>query len=491
MGLQFRHMRFAPEYITNVLTDNFEDAKELLLSPLMAIHYAHLVMLTEQGIVSRADAAAIRTALDGISLDAVRQAVYDGTYEDLFFYVERLLKEACGEDVAGRLHTARSRNDIDMTMYRIRQREFIAALAHAMLALRENLIALAERHTETVYGAHTHTQPAQPSTMAHYLLAVIEQLERDGTRLAAAYASTNQNPLGACAITGTGFPIDRQRTSALLGFDRPTGNTYGSIATVDYLLESVSATAVAVVGLGRVVQDFLLWCTMEFGYLRLGDGFVQGSSIMPQKRNPVALEHARAIGSKAFGQAQGILAAVHNTPFGDIVDTEDDLQPLVASMFRDATRMFTLVAAAMKGADFDVSRLAARADYGGTTLTELADTLVRDHGLPFGTAHGIAALLLKARTEDPSAALSGALAKASQAILGSALEYSEADLQRIMSPRHFVEVRTTHGGPAPAETSRAITESARLLQRDRDGWKARRARLAQAEADLAARAESL
>ena len=149
--------------------------------------------------------------------------------------------------------------------------------------------------------------------------------------------------MGACAITGTGFPINRQRTSELLGFSAPTGNTYGSIATVDYLLQSVSATAILLVGLGRVVQDFLLWCTMEFGYLRLGEGFVQSSSIMPQKRNPVALEHARAIGSKAVGQAQAIMTAVHNTPFGDIVDTEDDLQPLVASMFRDATRTVALV----------------------------------------------------------------------------------------------------------------------------------------------------
>ena len=266
-----------------------------------------------------------------------------------------------------------------MTMYRMRQREFIAALAGATLDLREALLALAERHTATVYGAHTHTQPAQPATIAHYLLAVIEQLERDGTRLGAAYESTNHSPLGACAITGTGFPIDRNRTSELLGFSGPTGNTYGSIATVDYLLESAAATSVLIVGLGRVIQDLLLWCTMEFGYLRLSDGFVQGSSIMPQKRNPVALEHARAIGSKAVGQAQAIITAVHNTPFGDVVDTEDDLQPLVASMFRDATRAVTLLAAAMRLADFDVERLAARAGVGGTTLTELADTLVRDH----------------------------------------------------------------------------------------------------------------
>jgi argininosuccinate lyase len=313
------------------------------------------------------------------------------------------------------------------------------------------------------------------------LLGVIEQLERDSERLASAYDVTNQNPLGACAITGTGFAIDRGRTSDLLGFSSPTGNTYGSIATVDYLLESVAATSILLIGLGRVVQDFLLWCTMEFGYLRLGEGFVQSSSIMPQKRNPVALEHARAIGSKAVGQAQAIATAVHNTPFGDIVDTEDDLQPLVAAMFRDATRTLTLVAATMRGADFDVSRLAARAGDGGTTLTELADTLVRDHDLPFRAAHSIAALLLKARTEDPGASLSAALAKASAALIGRSIEYSDEDLQRIMSPRYFVDVRRTHGGPAPSETARALNASRALLNAHRESWKARRDRLHQAE----------
>ena len=275
-----------------------------------------------------------------------------------------------------------------------------------------------------------------------------------------------------------GFPIDRDRTSELLGFNGPTGNTYGSIATVDYLLESVSATSVLIVGLGRVIQDLLLWCTMEFGYLRLSDGFVQGSSIMPQKRNPVALEHARAIGSKAVGQAQAIVTAVHNTPFGDIVDTEDDLQPLVASMFRDATRMVTLVAAAMRLADFDVEQLASRAAVGGTTLTELADTLVRDHGLPFRSAHAIAALLLKARPKIRRRRCRTRCRRRRRALLGKPLDYTEADLQKIMSPRHFVEVRTTYGGPAPKETpgrsanrSGSSTTIAKLAGRGATAWR--------------------
>ena len=165
-------MKFAPDYITHVLNENFEDAKTLFLGPLLSVHYAHLVMLVEQGIVSAGDAHGLRSALDSISEDAIRRVTYDGTYEDLFFYVERLIVASCDEDVAGRLHTARSRNDIDMTMYRMRQRGFVLDLFDATLALRRALIDVAARHRETVFPAHTHTQPAQPTTVAHYLLGV-------------------------------------------------------------------------------------------------------------------------------------------------------------------------------------------------------------------------------------------------------------------------------------------------------------------------------
>jgi len=484
-------MRFAPEYVNYVLNENFEDAKALFLSPLMSIHRAHLVMLAETGIVSARDAHTLRAALDSVSEDQVRSAAYDGSCEDLFFFVEHLLVEACGEDVAGRLHTARSRNDIDMTMYRMRQREFILELVDATLQLRASLLDLARAHHGTIMAAHTHTQPAQPTTVAHYLLAVIEQLERDVVRLQAACLTTNRNPLGACAITGTGFPIDRALTSALLGFDGPTGNTYGSIATVDYLLESTYATGTLIAGLGRVVQDLLLWGTLEVNYVRFGDGFVQSSSIMPQKRNPVAIEHARAIGSKALGQAHAIGIAVHNTPFGDIVDTEDDLQPLVWSMFRDATRAVRLVAAAMQTATFDAERLEAHAGDGGTTMSELADTLVREHRMPFKTAHAIAAQVLKVRAQHPEAKPTETLAAVAFELVGRPITYSEERLQEVLSPRYFVTVRKTPGGPAPDETARAAAASAEKLDADRAWLAGRRESLKAARDLLAVRSAAL
>ena len=477
-------MPLSPDYIRLVLNDNFEDAKRLFLGPLMAIHYAHLVMLADQGILAREDARRIRTALDAIDLAAVREAMYDGTCEDLFFHVERALAAAGGGDAAGHLHTARSRNDIDMTMYRMRQREWLLELIDRGLALRRALLDAADRHVTTIFPAHTHTQPAQPTTVAHYLLAVVEQAERDTSRLLAAYATTNRSPLGACAITGTGFPIDRQRTSDLLGFDGPTGNTYGSIATIDYTLEGAAAAAVALVGLGRFVQDLLLWSTVEVGYVRLADGLVQTSSIMPQKRNPVALEHARALTSKALGQAQALPLVVHNTPFGDIVDTEDDLQPLVATMFRDASRAIALTAAAVAGAEFDAAAMRERAGANWVTITELADTLTRDHHLPFKTAHAVAAEVVRASAADSEARPGALLAQASRHVTGEALQIDEDALARVLSPEYFVAVRRTLGGPAPEIVTEALAQARARITGDDGELTRRRGSLAAAEARL-------
>jgi argininosuccinate lyase len=477
-------MRFAPEFVSCVLNENFEDAKAFFLAPLMAVHYAHLVMLVEQGIVNRSDACVLAKALDNVPLADVRRVEYDGSYEDLFFYVERLIAQSAGDLIAGRLHTARSRNDIDMTMYRMRQREMILALIKASQRLRQVLLDIADRHREAVFPAHTHAQPAQPTTVGHYLMAAVEQLERDGVRLASAFATTNCSPLGSCAITGTGFPIDRARTSALLGFDAPTGNTYGSIATVDYLLESVSAASAMVLGLGRVLQDLLLWCTAEFGYLRLSDQFVQCSSIMPQKRNPVALEHARAIASKTAGQAHAIMMAVHNTPFGDIVDTEDDLQPLVITMFTDSARAVRLTAAALETACFDTARMAQRAGESWITTTELADTLTRDDDVPFKTSHAIASRLVAEAANTPWELWPALLARLSVEMHGAAVHYSPNQLAQILSPAHFIQVRKTQGGPNPEVVAEAIQVSRERLARDQAWLDDRTTRLKHAEDDL-------
>src|ERR1700722_8824651 len=319
----------ATVYADTVLSANFQDAQRHFLKPLIEIHYAHTLMLARQGIIPEATARRCIQGLDKLDLAELSTTPYDGRSEDLFFFVEGELERLCGKAIAGSMHTARSRNDIDITQYRMCLRAKILDIVAHLSAAREVLIRLACRHSETLMPAYTHTQPAQPITLGHYLLAVIELMERDERRLQAAYVTVNRCPLGACAISTTGFPIDREYTANLLGFEGLQLNSYGAIAATDYVTETAGAISTAMLNLGRVAQDCLLWCTAEFGYLRLSDAWVQISSIMPQKRNPVPLEHVRILASKALGQAQGVFTALHNTPFGDINDAEDTLQPIM------------------------------------------------------------------------------------------------------------------------------------------------------------------
>jgi argininosuccinate lyase len=304
----------APIYRDTVLVQIFEDAKRFFLEPLLAIQYAHTVMLAKQGIMTEQEAAQCIGALDALDLDAIRGATYDGSFEDLFFLMEQKLAVKCGPYLAGKMHTARSRNDIDLTMYRMVLRQRLLNVITALVDLRKQLVDLAWEHRASLMPAYTHNQPAQPTALGHYLMAAIECFERDAERLRAAYERVNRSPMGACAITTTGFPIDRQYVASSLGFEGLQVNSYGAIASADYLTESCSVLAVAMLNLGRLAQDLLQWSTIEFGYLRLSDGYVQISSIMPQKRNPVPLEHVRILASRALTQAHAVIGSMHNTP---------------------------------------------------------------------------------------------------------------------------------------------------------------------------------
>jgi argininosuccinate lyase len=442
----------APDYLETVLRPNFEDAQRFFLDDLISILWAHVTMLAEQKIISLRDGRRITAALQAINREAVRRVDYDGSVEDLYFYLERLL----GKELSDKARVARSRNDVDMTLYRLALRRELLRLLEEQQALREAALELAARHRRTVMPAHTHTQPAQPTTLAHYLLAAAEFLERDAARLREAYAVVNRSPLGACAITTTGFPISRRRTAELLGFEGLVENSYGAIASADYLLGACAALSVAMVNLGRLLQDLLLWSTAEFAYLRIPDAYVQISSIMPQKRNPVALEHARVLASRAASEAMAVMQTIHNTPFGDVVDTEDDLQPLVFTAFGDARRAVRLLAGVLRGVEVDAARLRRLAGRNFLCVTELADVLVREAGLPFGTAHEVVQRAVR-QSQDEQELLTS-LRK--QNLL------NESTLQRALDPDHFVAIRGVAGGPAPNETLRQLKASRRRLAHD-------------------------
>lgn len=443
-------------YKENVLADCFEDAKKYFLQAYLDVDYAHAIMLAEQNIITEGELRDLLKALNSLDFNSIRQAEYDGTFEDLFFYLQREITKYCDPDTAGKLHTARSRNDIDVTIYRLHLRHDTLRLLRSAMNLRTNLLDLAAKHHETLIPAYTHTQPAQPSTLAHFLLSMAENLGRDIKRLQRAFDNMNYCPLGACAITTTGFPINRHRVAELLGFYAPTVNSYGSIASVDYFTETLGATTALLINIGKFAFEFLQMASMEFDVIRLPDGYVQGSSIMPQKRNPVALEHIRAIGSKALGQTLGVFTSVHNTPFGDINDVEDDLQPLIYNAMRDANRATALFAGTIQSATFNLETLKRRASENFITVTELADSIVRRENLPFRIAHKIVGASVKTALDQEGEITHDILQKSATEILGRELSISENDLKEILSPEYFVSIRTVYGGSAPEETRRAL-----------------------------------
>jgi argininosuccinate lyase len=452
----------SPIYSDTVLAVNFKDAQRLFLDPLIELHYAHTLMLARQGIIPVQVARVCLQALDALDIDQLRTVSYDGRSEDLFFYIQAEIERLCGEDNGGRMHIARSRNDIDLTLYRMCLRRETLAVVEAMCQVRSTLIGLANRHIDTLIPGYTHTQPAQPTTLAHYLLAAIECFTRDDIRFRAAFATINRNPLGSCAITTTGFPIDRNYTAELLGFEGLQLNSYGAIAGTDYVTETAGAIATAMVNLGKLVQDLLLWCNPAFDYLRLSDAWVQISSIMPQKRNPVALEHTRILASKALAQAQGIFTAAHNTPFGDIVDSEDDLQPLVFSMTSDAQRTLRLFGGLMADCEIDVELLDRRAHDDFLTVTELADTLVRGDSLGFRAAHGLVSEAVRTLNGGYSPeSMVDAVQILAREHLGRDLYTPREDLLRALDPRWFVSIRRIPGGPAyePVEAALRLAQT--------------------------------
>ncbi|GIP39293.1 argininosuccinate lyase [Paenibacillus sp. J31TS4] len=473
-------------YTEAVLEPAFEEAKTNLLDPMMAINKAHLIMLKEQGLVSGEEAERIAEALRGLDLGALRQSTYTGQFEDLFFQVEHELLEAAG-DIAGNLHLARSRNDMGIAIYRMVLREKLLVTLNGALALKSQLLAFAEEHADTIMIGYTHTQQAQPTTLAHYIMAVVDSLDRDIRRMQAAYANCNRSSMGSAALTTSGFAISRERMQQLLGFDELIYNSYDAIGGADYVGEIMTAVQLAAINLGRSTQDFLLWCTQEFGALRAADPYVQISSIMPQKRNPVSFEHMRALLSSCVGNTQTVLTMMHNTPFGDIVDTEDDMQPYAWKALGVLDRMYRLLSCVIGTMDVNKDVLRERTEGSYAIVTELADTLVRTDGLSFRNAHHIVSAVVKRGVAEGRAASEITLDlvnEAAQAVIGRKLALSEEQLRLALDPEHFVAIRTLPGGPAPAEIRRTI-EKRRASQRSEEEWlAAARSQTASALAEL-------
>ena len=404
---------------------------------------AHAEMLAAQGIISKADA---REILRG--LDQVRAEIEAGDFafqvklEDIHLNVESRLTEIIGA-AGGRLHTARSRNDQVALDFRMYVRDALDGFDTALLKLQAALAAKAETHAETIMPGFTHLQPAQPVTFGHHLLAYVEMLERDRGRFADARRRLNECPLGAAALAGTSFPIDRHMTAEKLGFDRPTANSLDSVADRDFALETLAAASIAAMHLSRLAEEIVIWMTPQFGFVRLTDRWTTGSSIMPQKRNPDAAELCRAKVGRIGAAFQGLLMVMKGLPLTYSKDMQEDKETTF-----DALKAFGVAVAAMTGMIIDLQpvpeTMYAAANRGYSTATDLADWLVRNLKLPFREAHHITGSIVRLAEKD-GIGLESLSLEAMQRVEPRITK----DVFTVLSVESSVKSRVSYGGTAP------------------------------------------
>ncbi len=404
---------------------------------------AHASMLAAQGIITKADAREILKGLEQVlaEIESGKMA-YTRALEDVHMNVEARVKDLIGTP-AGRLHTARSRNDQVATDFRLYVRETIDAFDTALAGLQFVLARKAEAHAATVMPGFTHLQPAQPVTFGHHMLAYVEMLGRDRGRFADARRRLNECPLGAAALAGTSFPIDRHMTADALDFDKPSANSLDAVSDRDFVLETLAAAAITAMHLSRLAEEIVLWATHQFGFIRLSDKFTTGSSIMPQKRNPDAAELTRAKVGRVAGAFQSLLIVMKGLPLAYSKDMQEDKEVAF-----DALDSLALAIAAMAGMVDDMEpvpdAMRAAADQGYATATDLADWLVRALKLPFREAHHVTGRIV-AEAESQSLPLEKLSLKAMQAVERRITN----DVFSVLSPEKSVSSRKSYGGTAP------------------------------------------
>jgi len=414
---------------------------------------AHCAMLVAQNILSPEDGAAITAGLEQIRLEIESGTfVFSAEHEDIHMNIEARLGELIGP-AAGRLHTARSRNDQVATDLRLWLRSAIDRVDLAMRDLQQALIDRAEMEAGTVMPGYTHLQIAQPVTLGHHLLAYVEMLGRDRDRLADCRRRLNECPLGAAALAGTSFPIDRCATATALGFDRPAANSLDAVSDRDFAIEFVAAASIAGMHLSRFADEIVIWCSAEFGFIGLSDAFTTGSSIMPQKRNPDAAELVRAKTGRLNGSLVALLTVMKGLPLAYGKDMQEDKVPVF-----EAADALELCLAAMAGMVGDMQprheRLHAAAEDGFATATDLADWLVRAAGLPFRRAHHATGRIVK-RAE----ALGCTLAELPLGELQAVEPAITAAVYDVLDVSRSVASRTSFGGTAPDHVHAAAQEA--------------------------------
>ncbi|CAB3708989.1 argininosuccinate lyase [Achromobacter kerstersii] len=458
------------------------------------INLAHLVMLHEQGILDHDASVELARALlkmqadgpDGIELDPAREEAY-------FNYEAHLIK-LVGQALGGRLHTARSRNDIGATIDRIRARDFATRIATALIGVADAALARAEQYADCVMPGYTHMQAAQPITYGYYLSALVDAWSRDVARLLHALDTADASPLGACALAGTSFPINRDATSAMLGFTQPLANALDGVASRDFALELSAALSIMMITSSRMVQDFYIWSTPEFGYLSFPDSIASTSSIMPQKKNPAVLEYLRGKTGHVIGLTTAAFSTVKSTHFTHSGDSSRESTRTCWEACDESLKALALIQLLVEKVEPNRTRMAARAADDFSTVTDLADLLVRKADASFRDAHHIIGAVVRQALEAgiPAKHITPAMINTAAAEqLGRPVALHEDDIAACLDPVRNVAARESLGGPAPGRVRAHIAEQKGLLDQYRGIIGAGVQRVANAQALLQRRVGKL
>jgi argininosuccinate lyase len=438
------------------------DVDQHLYAQDIAASKAHAAMLAAQGIITANDAKNITGGLDTILSEIGKGSFsFKRALEDIHMNVESRLGELIGP-AAGRLHTARSRNDQVATDFRLYVRDVIDDIDRALAAFQRSLVDRAIEHADTVMPGFTHLQTAQPVTFGHHLLAYAEMASRDRGRFADARKRLNESPLGAAALAGTSFPIDRHATASALGFDRPMANSLDAVSDRDFVLETLSASAIAAVHLSRFAEEIVIWTSPLVGLVRLSDKFTTGSSIMPQKRNPDAAELVRAKTGRVIGSLTALLIVMKGLPLAYQKDMQEDKEGAM-----EAFKALSLAIRAMTGMTLDLApeeaRMKVAAGEGYATATDLADWLVRTLKMPFRDAHHVTGRIVAKAAEQGLA-----LHKLPLSEMQAVEPKITASVLDVLSVQASVESRTSYGGTAPANVRAQAKEWLKRLEKEQN-----------------------
>jgi argininosuccinate lyase len=450
--------RFAngPDAIMESINASIDFDKRMAVQDI-AGSIAHATMLAKQNIITASDAEAIKEGLLTI-LSEIENGTfeYSKALEDIHMNIESRLKEIIGEP-AGRLHTGRSRNDQVATDFKLWTRDQCDAIIEGLTELMKGLIDQADAGADTVMPGFTHLQVAQPVTWGHHMMAYVEMFARDRSRFLDARTRMNESPLGAAALAGTGFPIDRHDTAQALGFSAPSANSLDAVSDRDFALEFLSASSICATHLSRFAEELVIWSSAQFKFVTLSDRFSTGSSIMPQKKNPDAAELIRAKVGRITGSLVGLLMVMKGLPLAYSKDMQEDKEQVF-----DASDSLMLAIAAMTGMISDmepnVASLETAAASGFSTATDLADWLVRDLGMPFREAHHITGALV-AKAEEKGCDLPD-LSLADMQIVN---ERINADVFNYLGVQNSVASRQSYGGTAPKQVRKQIARWRKIL----------------------------